>query len=179
MKTQINALVKAFMISLCGFLLLSGCKKQETAEADLVDNTDLTTCQTDANCSFLFANNVGMNERMLTFAKGQYRIFWAQTRYSSSSQTLFMMAPMIGDRFILKKEDILAGRVKYDYGCTTCNFVAVYPIDGEVKGQRVKQAEGLPEKWLIDATLILGNVNTSIANYTVHIKQYYTPAVNN
>lgn len=31
----------------------------------------------------------------------------------------------------------------------TCNFVAIYPVDGEVDGQRIKQADGFQKNGLL------------------------------
>ncbi|WP_316831510.1 hypothetical protein [Pedobacter aquatilis] len=170
MNKTIN-LILSFLLLFC----FSACKKSE-AEADLVDGTNLTECPISGSCNFLFANNSGMSENNLLLSKGQYRVFWAQTSLNGTSTALYMMAPMNGDRFTMDKTDILEGRVKYFSSCVSCFAINMVLVDGTIKGQKVKQQAGLPEKWLVESDVVLAASENLSYRVPLHFKQYYLPA---
>jgi len=167
-----NALLFSTMI----IMLFGGCKKQAPAIENLPTETDLTACSLTTNCSFLYADNAGMDGIKLNLTTGQYRVFWAHTSIDYAAFSLYMMAPMIGNSFTLTKEDMLAGRVKYQNNCPTCYSSVMLPVDGKIIGRRIAAKDGLPERWLVQADLVLQAGGVSAGAQTIHLKQYYLPA---
>ena len=165
-----------YTITILFALLLSACKKKETLPENDLTEDNITACQVGASCNFLFADNSGMDESKLLLTKGQYRVFWAQATTNYAAFSLYMMAPMIGDHFVLTKEDFLAGRIKYQNNCAYCFAASMVPIDGKIKGKKLPKVAGLPEKWLIEADVIFSTGTGSASTNNLHLKQYYTSA---
>ncbi|MCZ4225429.1 hypothetical protein [Pedobacter rhodius] len=156
--------------------MLGGCKKETATEEHLLSEDNLTVCPTGAACNFLYADNAGMDGIKILLTTGQYRVFWAHTSIDYSAFSLYMMAPMIGDSFILTKENFLAGKVKYQNNCATCFSTSMLPVDGKIIGRRLRAGNGLPERWLIEADIIFLANGASIPAQPLHLKQYYLPA---
>jgi hypothetical protein len=157
-------------------VVLSACKKDGAAKEEDLTEKDLTECPSGANCIFSFANNAGMEGTRLTLSTGQYRVFWAYTSIKEVSFSLYMMAPMVGDRFILNDEDFKAGRVKFINNCASCYSIGLTPVEGTVKGQRVSATAGGKERWLVEVDIVMGSNADPNYHLPIHLKQYYVVA---
>lgn len=165
-----------FLIPVLLIVILAGCKKEKAAEPESLTDKDLTKCPSGANCKFYFADNAGMDGINLTLTTGQYRVFWANTSVNNISFSLYMMAPMLGDRFVLGEEDFKDGRVKFMNNCASCFSSGLTPVNGTIKGQRMPSVAGEKERWIIEADITLGTGNDIKFNTSIHLKQYYSPA---
>jgi len=159
------------ILALLLIILLNSCKKNKTESADMLTEDNLTECLKDTYCTYLYADNAGMDGYYLTLTTGQYRVFWANTGIGQEFFSLYFMAPMLGDRFELTKVDFTEGRVKYRNNCSTCYAVSAAPVDGKITGKKIPQVAGLPEKWLVEADVVLAVGSTNMKS--IHLKQYY------
>ncbi|RZK92866.1 MAG: hypothetical protein EOO98_01505 [Pedobacter sp.] len=166
----------AYLLLIPILFVYGSCKKGKLPDENLPDENNITACANGASCNFFYAENAGMDGNKLLLTTGQYRVFWAKTSIDYSAFSLYMMAPMIGDKFTLTKEDMLAGKVKYQNNCALCYANSIFPVDGKITGRRLKPANGLPERWLIEADVTPQVSGTSIPTPTIHLKQYYLPA---
>lgn len=154
-------------------VLFAACKKDSKAEPELLSEKDLTVCPTGALCDFLYADNSGMNGFDLLLSRGQYRVFWANTSLNNFTFSLYAMAPMVGDRFVLGKQDFAAGLVKLRNNCATCYAIGFVPVDGTIKGQKVSGVTGQPDKWLLQIDIVAGSPTDTNLRMPLHLKQYF------
>lgn len=161
-----------YLIPILLIVILSACKKSRSTEEDLTEK-DLTECPKGANCIFSFANHAGMEGTRLTLSTGQYRVFWAHTSANNISFSLYMMAPMVGDRFVLGSEDFKDGRVKFINNCPNCYSMGFTPVDGTIKGQRVSMTASGQERWLVEVNIVMGSNADPNYRLPIHLKQHY------
>lgn len=154
-------------------VLFSGCKKDSRALPELLSDKDLTVCPTGGSCDFFYADNSGMNGFDLLLSKGQYRVFWSNTSLNSFAFSLYAMAPMIGDNFVLGKQDFAADLVKLRNNCANCYAIGFVPIDGTIKGQKLSRIPGQPEKWLLQVDIVAGSPADPNLRLPLHLKQYF------
>ncbi|UKT65877.1 hypothetical protein [Pedobacter mucosus] len=159
------------------FTSLFSCKKTDNVLDFNIDDRNLTGCPINTTCNYSFTNNSIKNDDQFLLAKGSYKVFSFQQQNSFSTTFLYFQAPMVGNKFLLNKTDILEARVKYLFSCPACNWINLKPVDGIVKGMKVEQDVSLPEKWLIESNIILASEGPINIRDTVYTKQYYYPAV--
>jgi len=156
--------------------LFSSCSKQKSEKDELkLDDKNLTTCATGADCSFMFTEQADF-EGFTTLKPGTYRVFWSIQQSSGITSTLYIKAPMPGKSFSLTKNDILAGKIQFNRSCPSCLMIPFKPVDGYVKG--INTTPGKPAdqtKWLVEAKIFLQANEYPQLKDTVFIKQYFNP----
>ena len=168
-----KTLSKLLLIVPAVMLSITSCTKQNNI---IPDDNNLTACPVGGKCQSLFTENADLNEQNLAFLTGKYRLFWDEYQIQSHSTKIFVKAPMAGNSFHLKAEDILAGRVLVIQGCTTCLTVAYRPVAGYVKG--INREPGKPadqSRWLLEAQIIRQAMNHPELKDTLYFKRYFTP----
>ncbi|TBO41785.1 hypothetical protein [Pedobacter kyonggii] len=156
---------------------LSACKKKTDDPDDFtIDTQNLTPC-TGGTCLFEYTNYAAMVDQQIALTTGQHRIFFATKSNSFSTTRIYMQAPMQGDKFLITAADILAGKVKHLFSCSSCDYYNLTPIAGTVKGIKVANTNNSAEKWLLDAHIVVAAEKSKIPVDTIHIKQYFTLAV--
>ena len=168
-----KTLSKLLLIVPAVMLSITSCNKQTII---IPDDNNLTACPVNAQCQSLFTENADVNEQTLTLSPGQYRLFWDEYQIQSHSTKIFVKAPMAGNSFHLKAEDVLAGRVLVIQGCTTCLTVAYKPVAGYIKG--INREPGKPadqSHWLLEAQIIRQAMNHPELKDTLYFKRYFTP----
>lgn len=170
----------AFKITAIFFIalsILSACKKKTDNPMDFtIDAKNLTLCS-EGNCSYEYVNYAAMSDQQMALTTGQHRIFLATKSNNFSTTRVYILAPMLGDKFLLTDADILAGKVKHLFSCPTCDYFNLTPIAGTVKGIKVASMNSSAEKWLLDANIVLAAEKSSKPVDTLHIKQYFNLAV--
>ncbi|WP_316734640.1 hypothetical protein [Pedobacter aquatilis] len=171
MKLYLKPLIVIFLL-----ISVAGCKKDASVEEVIIDDKDLTVCPGGAMCNYFYADNSGMDGFQLLLSKGQYRVFWANTGIKETSYSLYIMAPMAGNSFVMGKESFDAGLVKLRNNCAACYSIGIVPVDGKIVGKRVSQGNGKPDNWLVEADLVVGSPADPKFSLPLKIKQYYLPA---
>jgi hypothetical protein len=158
---------------------LFSCKKKvDDAKDFTIDGQNLTDCPQGTTCNFQYVDYASMMGNQLTFTSGQYRVFWARNENNNTTSWLYFQAPMISDKFLLNDADIVAGRIKYVSGCSSCNTInAIKVLTGTVKGIRVINSSNEPAKWLLESNIVLTVEGSTIPIDTLYFKEYYYPAI--
>ncbi|GAB2974807.1 hypothetical protein GCM10027049_06470 [Mucilaginibacter puniceus] len=154
-------------------LSIASCTKQTIT---IPDDNNLTACPVNGQCQSLFTENADVNEQDMALFAGQYRLFWDEYQTESHSTKIFVKAPMTGNSFYLKAEDIAAGKVLVIQGCPTCLMVAYKPVAGYVKGVNREPGKRADQsRWLLEAQIIRQAMNHPELKDTLYFKRYFTP----
>ena len=174
-----NAFKPITVLLLIALNTLFACKKKTDDPTDFtVDDKNLTDCPQGSTCYFQYVNYASLVNNQLTLATGQYRVFWTRSEGNYGSRILYFLAPMAGDKFLLKDKDVAEGRVKYVSGCPVCNSIgSLKAIDGSVKGVKIAKSNAGYEKWLLESNIVLALEGSMRPLDTIYIKQYYYAAV--
>lgn len=172
MKTNKNLFFLLFIL-----LTTVSCKKNNDIK---ISDDNLTACEENATCSYLFTENADLNENY-SLKEGSYRLFFAD--YNSlvgMQRTLIIKAPMRGSNFQMNEKAIKDGAVIYKFVCPTCNTINYKPIGGSVKGINTTPDKPADQtKWLIEASIVLGGDQNESGDQklkdTVYIKQFFYP----
>jgi hypothetical protein len=164
---------KLFMLVPAVILSITSCTKQAIV---IPDDNNLTACPVGGTCQSLFTENADVNEQNLALFPGQYRLFWDEYQSGNHSTKIFVKAPMAGNSFHLKAEDIAAGRVLVIQGCPSCLMVAYKPVAGYVKGVNREPGKRADQsRWLLEAQIIRQAMNHPELKDTLYYKRYFTP----
>ncbi|KQM72924.1 hypothetical protein ASE74_21740 [Pedobacter sp. Leaf216] len=168
---------KPTAILLIALSTLLACKKKTADPIEtIVDDKDLTGCPVGTTCYYQYVNKATMLDRQITLTTGQYRVFWSKN-IGYGARSFYFLAPMMGDNFVLNDKDVAEGRVKYVSDCPSCLSISLKALTGTVKGIRVTKTSVQGEKWLVESNIVLAVEGTTTPFDTVHVKQYYFPAV--
>jgi hypothetical protein len=164
------------LLLLTGTTLFNSCSKQKNQKNDSgIDDKNLTTCATGNNCSFLFTEQADF-EGYTNLKPGAYRVFWSIQQGSGITTSLYIKGPMQGNKFELKKDDILAGKIQINSSCPTCYMIPFKPVDGYVKGINASPGKRADQsKWLVEAKIFLQTEGSPQIKDTVFVKQYFYP----
>lgn len=169
--TQLIALLTLVLFS------LSCSKKKDIENKPEIDETSLTTCPPGASCSYFYTDQADLRAEFPSVTTGSYRIFSREVTTPGISSFLYIKAPMQGDTFSMTKADMLKGLVTTSTVCPACFSVPFKPVDGYVKGIKLKSLPNRPNdtKWLIEAKLIRQTGTTPVYTDTIYVKQYFYP----
>ncbi len=178
---------RTLILLIAAVIFSISCSKDRGIKATVeIEDKNLTACPANFNCEYLFTEHAQVNAENGAITTGVNRVFWASILASDGSNvqttgrgyTLYIDASMQGNTFSLKKEDILAGKVKLmRQGCPTCYMAPARPlIDGYVKGiNRSPEKPADQTKWLLEIQVILAPEVGQSTNETVNMKQYFYP----
>lgn len=162
-----------FLLGLALFFSLSCSKDKEIVD---IDERNLTSCEAQNTCKYSFAESADLELSPLAVKKGDYRLFSMMSSTAASQTKLYIMAPMDAQQFMLNDEVIREGRVKYFFSCPSCDYVALKPAGGYVKGKNLTPEKPANQsKWLIEAKIELVAIADPAIKQTLYIKQYFTP----
>lgn len=155
--------------------LMLGLSCSKEKEVD-IDEKNLTSCEIGASCKYVFTEKSDLDKSPIVVIAGNYRLFLVENIKGPSQVSLFIKAPMSGQQFTLNDKDILNGMVKYYQVCLSCDYVALKPVGGSVKGKNLTPEKPANQsKWLIEANILMEAVNNPTVKHTVYVKQYFTP----
>lgn len=164
---------KLILIVPAVILSITSCTKQNII---IPDDNNLTACPVNGQCQSLFTENADVNEQNMTLFTSQYRLFWDEYQTSGLTTKIFVKAPMAGNSFNLKTEDILAGRVLVIQSCISCLMVAYKPVAGYVRGVNREPGKRADQsRWLLEAQIIRQAMNHPELKDTLYFKRYFTP----
>jgi hypothetical protein len=161
MKPYLKSLIFLFVVS-----LNLSCGKDKEAVID----TKLTGCPVNSNCTYNFANSADFQEPN-KIVSGNNRVFSynsTTTNLCSISTQFYFKTPLNNADFIISNSEIAAGGAYYTFMCPCCDYISLKPIGGEIKGRMING-----KKWLVNASVILGNVQSTVVD-TIKINQYFT-----
>lgn len=166
--------IQTFLLSLIIIFNLS-CAKNDRHEKKEIDVDNLTPCQSNKICQYLFTENADI-DGYYKVNTGSYRLFWANTKTAGSEIIFYIRVPMKGDTFELGKTEILRGDVKYLNTCAACNTIALKAVDGYVKGINLTPGKRADQtKWLLEMQVFLQPDGGDGPIDVVFLKQIYYP----
>ena len=129
----------------------------------------LTDCPVNANCTYSFINkaNINLPGKLVS---GDVRVFYyssVNTNLCNANTQLYFKTSLSNNDFIINSSQIAAGQALYNVICPCCDFIGLQPIGGEIKGQQINT-----QKWLVNATVLLGNSQNKIID-TIKFNQYF------
>lgn len=170
-----ETMLKKLNLFMLGIVLILGLSCSKEKEVN-IDEKDLTSCEKGASCKYLFTEKSDLDKSPIVVIPGDYRLFLVENTIGASQVSLFIKAPMDTQQFTLNDKDIQNGKVKYYQVCLSCDYVALKPIGGSVKGKNLTPEKPANQsKWLIEATILMEGVNNPTVKHTVYVKQYFTP----
>jgi len=160
--------IKASILIL--FVVLFGCSKGNNVNVTL--NGALSNCSANYVCTYNYYDHAEVSQNKLT--TGGSRVF-SYTSVDSSgcvdTKQLYFKTSLGSGDFDLKASQIAAGlAIYYEGGGPICMPVieATKPIGGEIKGKKTDA-----DHWLINATVILGDINNKPVD-TLSVNQIFT-----
>lgn len=148
-------------------VILLGCRKSKDNGVPL--STVLTDCPVNTSCTYNYFDHAAISATNQLVAGGD-RVFW----YKSVNNTLCNMTngfsfktSLNSNSFVINSNGIATGLVAYNQSCVCCDFISLRPIGGEIKGKRTDV-----NQWLINATVILGDLNNKPFD-TLKVNQYF------
>jgi len=156
---------------------LSCSKRNDENAAPVIDEKNLTACPLNANCQYLFTERADINPGHGNLITGNYRVFWSSVVNQGVNAVIYIKAPMTVKSFILKREDIVGGKIEISRSCPACLFAASKLVDGYVKGINLSPDQPADQtKWILEAQIISESVyGASPVRDTVTVKQYFYP----
>lgn len=151
-----------FIVLFASVMAIVSCKKEEEI-AVIAD----TPCPPNTDCSYLYNDNLDIGDYIIS--PGDSKVFQVMYKTESSTASLNFKVPANVNEFYISEADIKKELVKYLFVCPVCDWIAVNPVTGYIKGNK----EG--EKWLIDAEVIMASEGNNQYRDTIKIKQYFHP----
>jgi|GEM_PF-1014535 len=152
-----------FILMFTSVMVLVSCKKEE--EVALVADTP---CPSNTDCSYLYNDNLDIGD--YTLNRGNNKVFQAMYKTEYSTASLNFKVPVNVNQFYISETDIKDDAVKYFFVCPVCDWIAVKPVAGYIKGNKVGN-----NQWLVDAEVIMAaihDVNNQFSD-TIRIKKYF------
>ncbi|HEY5327718.1 MAG TPA: hypothetical protein VIJ27_12015 [Mucilaginibacter sp.] len=151
------------------FAVLLGCSKGNNINVTL--NGALSNCPANYVCTYNYYDHAEVSQNKLT--TGGSRVF-SYTSVDSSgcidTKQLYFKTSLGNSDFDLKASQVAAGLAIYYESRSICMpaIEATKPIGGEIKGKKTDA-----DHWLINATVILGDINNKPVD-TLTVNQSFT-----
>lgn len=146
--------------------LMFSCHK----EKKITLSTDLTACPATQECSYFYFENSDLSSTAAITA-GNSRIFNYQsisTNECAMTNSLYWAIDLGATQFDIGASELTSNKVVYIQSCPCCDFIAVQPVDGEIKGEKVDATH-----WLVNFTLKLSSADKKFTS-TLAINQYFS-----
>ncbi len=152
-------------------VLTLACNKNNGNNPNVTLDGALTGCAEPASCTFNYYDNADIQNANQP-VKGNSRVFWYKSVNADvcmAATEVFFKASLNASSFEITSDQIKAGGiVNYNFSCACCDYILAKVVGGDVKGKRISS-----DKWLINASVILGDQNNKVLD-TVVVNQYFT-----
>jgi hypothetical protein len=172
-----NLIARLALLSIV-FVTLSCSKKSDIMVDPIIDESNLSNCPINGNCTTLFTDNADVRSSHPFLTTGKFRVFSNIVESGPITTYLFVTVPKDKTSFTYTKNDVLSGVVKYFESCPACNMVPFETVDAYAKGLRLtaNTTEINRAKWIVEVQLIRQAIGMSSIRDTVHLKQYFYAA---
>ncbi|MBC7915263.1 MAG: hypothetical protein H7Y07_14185 [Pyrinomonadaceae bacterium] len=169
-----------YLVALGLVLISTSCKKVTPTELPVEKNKEFTTCPPNSLCDYY------LTDVYQGFQDCHYSILNTSLRCSPRTTTatsyfgpvgfittLIIKIPKGETEFEFDTEDMKNGLIQYSQSYTYCNVVKLKPFTAHIKGKKMNFLIEGKTNWLIDAEVVLAEINTNKLVDTLYVRQYF------